>query len=160
MAVQLTEAQKREFEERQKREFAALTQTFRRLGDAIGLAPICPEPACARARRCVGPPNRVMPLCWTHYLEEIRFFYLPALKEAKARFEGPEGWPDPPRPPKRPSLTLLEALYGPDLSRLRRPKGAPGSDCHERNPEGFARYLAAGDWREPFRVGREGGRKG
>jgi hypothetical protein len=49
MRVQLTDAQKREGRERQKRAFAALTDTYRRLGEAIGLALICPERACARA---------------------------------------------------------------------------------------------------------------
>jgi hypothetical protein len=160
MRVQLTDAQKRESQERQKRAFATLTDTYRRLGEAIGLPLICPERACARAGRCVGPPSAVAPPCWAHYREVMRFFVLPALKEQEASLA--EGGEPPEGPSARPAgaATVLEAIYGPDLGRLRRPKGAPASDCHECDPEGFARYMAAGDWREPFRAGREGGRGG
>jgi hypothetical protein len=56
----------------------------------------------------------------------------------------------PPPAPKNP-ITLLDALYGPDLTRLRRPKGAPESDVGA-DFKGFDRYMLAGDWREPFRA--------
>ena len=53
--------------------------------------------------------------------------------------------------------TLIEMIYGEDapvLARLRRPRGVRGPGGWEIDPDGFAAYMAEGDWREPGRVGR------
>ena len=46
---------------------------------------------------------------------------------------------------------MLELFYGPDpkYERLRRSPHVRGPGGWEIDPEGFARYIEAGDWRNP-----------
>ena len=55
----------REAYEALKREWAETSDTFRRVGDRIGLFHICTEGSCRRARRCFGW-SRGTPACWKH----------------------------------------------------------------------------------------------
>jgi hypothetical protein len=141
--------------EQVRREWDQAMETLRRVCGGIGFPLICPEPACGRARRCAGQ-SRGLPPCWELYREEARYF-LNTLMRLHAHIEATGERPDPAAPkPDRP-LTLIEALYGPDLSRLRRPKDAPEA-MHgpESDPDAFDRYILAGDWREPFRASSGG----
>ncbi len=55
------------------------------------------------------------------------------------------------------AMTLLELIYGPDpaaLERRKRPKGVKDPGPWECDPEGFTRYMEAGDWRNPQGVAR------
>ncbi len=52
-------------------------------------------------------------------------------------------------------MTLLELFYGPGpkkYERLRRSPRVPGPPGWEIDREDFARYIEAGDWRNPERV--------
>jgi hypothetical protein len=52
---------------------------------------------------------------------------------------------------------LLQVLYGDDpesLRRLRRPTGVEGPGSWVEDPARFARYMEAGDWRDPEGVAR------
>lgn len=155
---------------------AARLALFRRLFEEIGFPLLCHERACARSRRCrsdrEGDP-RVMPPCFVRYRDELRFLLDNPLGLANQRrlAEGgeaalpPEGLFDRMEPgpgftawiarlaaadPHAP--TLLESLYGTDpgaLARLRREPGRRGPADWEYDPEGFAAYMASGDWRRP-----------
>ena len=71
----------------------------------------------------------------------------------KAHIEATGERPDPAAPRPARSVTLLEALFGPDLSRLQRPRDAPeATHGHESDPQPFHRHIMAGDWRERFRL--------
>ena len=92
-------------------------------------------------------------------------YLLKTMMEFQAHIAATGEKPDPTAPkPDRP-LTVIEALYGPDLSRLRRPKNAPeATHAWEIDPQAFDHYMVAGDWREPFRApshgsGTEAGRR-
>jgi hypothetical protein len=137
-------------QEQTRREWDQGMATLRRAVSGIGLPLICPEPACGRARRCAAP-SRSLPPCWELYREEARYIMF-TLRRLWEHIEATGERPDPAAPkPERP-LTLLEAVFGPDLSRLRRRKGAPeATHGAESDPEAFDRYFMAGDWREPFR---------
>jgi hypothetical protein len=144
-------AAQREAQEAIKRTWAETMDTFRRMGDRIGLFHICCERACRRAKRCVEKPRHGLHPCWAHYRAETRYLVrgMKTLVEKRDAERAASGARPPPAP-KNP-ITLLEALYGPDLTRLRRLKGAPESDMGA-DFEGFDRYMLAGDWREPFRA--------
>ena len=140
----------REAQEAVKREWAETMDTFRRVGDRIGLFHICPERSCQRAKRCVEKPRPSLHPCWELYRAETKYLVDVMMRLIEERdAERAASGARPPPAPENPN-TLLEALYGPDLSRLRRPKGAPesyvGGDF-----KGFDRYMLAGDGREPFR---------
>jgi hypothetical protein len=51
-------------------------------------------------------------------------------------------------------VTVLELFYGPNpkYERLRRSPHVRGPGGWEVDPEDFARYIEAGDWRNPERV--------
>ena len=138
-------------QEQVRREWDQAMETLRRTLSGIGLPLICPERACGRARRCAAP-SRSLPPCWEFYREEARYM-IKTMMRLKEHIEATGARPDPAAPmPDRP-LTILEAMFGSDLSRLRRPKSAPeGMHGAESDPDAFDRYIMAGDWREPFRA--------
>lgn len=147
----------REAYEGMKRKWAEIMDTFRRMGDRIGLFHICTERACRRAKRCIEKPRDGLHPCWAHYRAETRYLVrgMKTLVEKRDAERAASGARPPPAP-KNP-ITLLEALYGPDLSRLRRPKDAPAAThAWESDPQSFDRYMLAGDWREPFRAPSRG----
>ena len=126
----------------------------------LGMPLICPGRDCRRARRCLGQPSRAtygMPPCMKHYREEIRFLLFGPdevmRRELERREAGGEAW----EPTAFPYATVIERLYGNDpatLERLRRPKGVRGPGGWQNDPEGFYRYIEAGDWRDPHDVAR------
>ncbi len=161
MTIERTEAQLKAMKEMKQRQAEEL-QGQRELCGWLGLTLICPEAGCRRAGRCAGAPGHAtygMPPCLMHYREEMRFLLIgpdDLLKELEAYAQVDAA----PVPDGAEPMTLLELLYGRDhdwLERLRRPKGVGGPGCWEADPEGFARYMDEGDWRNPGRLASSGG---
>jgi hypothetical protein len=131
----------------------------------FGAPPICFLPECRRAGQCCGDPQKgryYLPPCFGHYREEVRFMiFAPGgmadvLEEAGLATEADEAEDDDSEPlpehlPKD-TLTVLELYYGPGAKkyeRLRRSPQVLGPGGWEIDPEGFDRYIEAGDWRHP-----------
>ena len=157
MTIERTEAQMQAQAEMDRRR-AEEQDAWRELSEWVGLPLICPARSCRRAGRCTGQPSartRGLHPCLKHYREEVRFL-----------LDGPDGLTE--RLPERgraadaasaprQRLTLIEAIYGTGreaLDRLRRPKGVRGPGGWSNDPEGFARYMETGDWRNPGNLAR------
>jgi hypothetical protein len=138
--------------------YAEQQQALRELFEWIGLPLICFNRSCRRSRLCTQEPSGEsfgLP-CLAHYREEVRFILHGPDELAKNLLNSGllREECEPIRPPKK---TLIEVLYGNDpdsLRRLRRPKGVKGPGCWVEDPAGFARYMEAGDWRNPEGVAR------
>jgi hypothetical protein len=157
MTFEPTEAQMQAQAEMDRRR-AEQQENLRGLCEWLGLPLICPERACRRAGSCAGQPSAEthgLHPCHSHYREEMHFLlYGPGqileMMEKRARLA------DPSAPPRK-GLTLIEAIYGTDseaLNRLRRSKGVRGPGGWSNDPEAFARYMEAGDWRNPGNLAR------
>jgi hypothetical protein len=160
-SIDYTRQQPGEFNERHLREI----QLTRLQMEWFGAPPICFLPECRRAGQCRGNPQNgrfYRPPCFGHYREEFRFMIfgpgglLEVLKEAglptdAGEAESEESEPLPEHLP-RSTRTVLELFYGPGAKkyeRLRRSPHVRGPGGWEIDPEGFARYIEAGDWRNP-----------
>jgi hypothetical protein len=136
----------------------------------FGAPPICFLPECRRAGQCRGDPRKgrfYLPPCFGHYRQEYRFLMFGpgglkhVLKEVGLPIEagdGNESKASKPLPEHLPKsvMTVLDWFYGPGpkkYERLRRSPRVRGPFGWERDPEGFARYIEAGDWRNPEGVG-------
>ena len=161
MTFERTEAQIKAQAEMDRR-YAEQQEDLRGLCEWLGLPLICPERVCRRAGGCAGQPSAKtcgLHPCHMHYREEVRFLLFGPDRLADRLIERLEasgrGADDAPSP--RKGLTLIETIYGADpeaLNRLRRPKGARGPGEWSNDPENFARYMAAGDWRNPGNLAR------
>jgi hypothetical protein len=157
MTFERTEAQMKAQADMDQRR-AEEEDAWRELSEWPGLPLICPAGSCRRAGRCAGRPSAKthgLQPCLKHYREEVRFpLYGPDGLTEQLAERGPVA--DAASAPRR-GLTLIEAIYGTGreaLNRLRRPKGVRGPGAWSNDPEGFARYMAAGDWRNPGNLAR------
>ncbi len=153
----------------------------------IGLPAICPDPACARARRCAGAYDGEGTPCSQVYAPELAFllqgpftpYHLFDL-ELGARVPPEPGtpgllaWRDhllaaartylSRRPPERARVPLLAVIYGAaQVKRLRRAAAPAGSARWTDDPDRFAAAMARGEWGCPAgetpRRGRAPGRR-
>lgn len=168
-SIHYTRQQPARFDERHLERIAR----YRRLQDWFGAAPICFVARCRRTGRCSGDPQKgrfYLPPCVGHYREEFRFLVL-APGGVRARMIAAGRWPRPSgaaapdeAPGSAPAAAPPQALptvigwfYGTDaqvLRRLRRAAHMRSPGGWETDPEGFARYMAEGDWRNPEQVCR------
>ena len=130
----------------------------------FGAPPICFLPECRRAGQCRGNPQKGrfhLPPCFGHYREEYRFMiFAPGgcggcMKEAGLPADAGEA--ERRRCGAAPRALAKGARRCSSCStarirkyeRLRRSPHVRGPGGWEIDPEGFARYIEAGDWRNP-----------
>jgi hypothetical protein len=157
MTFERSEAQMKAQAEMERRR-AERQDAGRELCEWLGLPLICYEPGCRRAGRCAGLPSPQtygLQPCLMHYREEMRFLLIGPdnlAEQMRAESHLDDGPSEP-----ADGMTLIELIYGSDretLDRLRRPKGVRGPGSWEYDPDGFARYMDEGDWRNPAGVAR------
>ena len=132
----------------------------------FGAPPICFLPECRRAGQCRGNPHKGrfhLPPCFGHYREEYRFLMFapggledvmkeagsrptPARRTAPMRNRSPSTWP------KASRCSSCSTARIRNTSACARSPHVRGPGGWKVDPEDFARYIEAGDWRNPERV--------
>ncbi len=143
----------------------------------VGLPAICPDPACARARRCAGAYDGEGTPCSQVYSPEVAFLLkgpftpyhlfdleLGARVPPTPRTPGLLAWRDrlfgaarrylSRQPAGRSRVSLLAVIYGPaGVRRLRRAAAPAGSVRWSDDPDRFAAAMARGEWGGPDGAG-------